>query len=108
MIGRARQVLPLVSAVLILAPHTLWSQGSAYLTGFVRDPSGASIPAASVVIKDDNTGVTHELKTTETGLYRSPALQPGDYELRVSAAGFQDSVIRGLEVLLGQPRSFDV
>ena len=108
MFGHARHVLVLVSALIVFTSHALWSQGSAYLTGFVRDPSGAVIPSATVVIKDDTTGLSIELKTTETGLYRSPALQPGDYELRVSAAGFQESVIRELSVLLGQPRSFDV
>ncbi|MEX2261410.1 MAG: carboxypeptidase regulatory-like domain-containing protein [Bryobacteraceae bacterium] len=108
MIGHVRLRLPLFIALLVLAPQCMWSQGSAYLTGFVRDPSGATIPAATVVIKDDQTGVAHELKTTETGIYRSPALQPGEYEVRASATGFQESVTRGLVVLLGQPRSFDI
>lgn len=86
----------------------LWSQGSAYLTGYLQDQSGAAIPNAAIVIKNENTGVTYDLKSTETGVYRSPALDPGSYELRASAPGFQDAVTRGISVLVGQPRGLDV
>jgi hypothetical protein len=94
--------------LLIAASTLLLAQGSAYLTGFVRDPSGAAVPSATVVIKNESTGETFNLETTETGVYRSPALDAGTYEIRVTAPGFQESVTRGVVLLLAQPRGLDV
>ena len=54
----------------------LWGQGTSYLTGFVVDPTQAAIADASVVIRNPSTGVRYDLKTTDTGVYRSPALPP--------------------------------
>ena len=85
-----RRVLPTLAVLLIAVSACLWSQGNAYLTGYVHDPTGATIPNASVTIENEGTGGVLELKTNETGVYRSPGLEPGNYEVRVIAAGFQE------------------
>src|SRR5262249_2067796 len=90
------------------AVNQSWGQGTAYITGFVTDPTQAAVAGARVAIKSDDTGTVYDLKTTETGVYRSPALPPGRYTVSVTATGFQDSVITGVDVLLGQPRTLDV
>ncbi len=105
------QILCLWAALFLLicvvSPQLL-GQGSAYLTGFIHDPSGAAVPTAEVVIREESTGQTFELKATETGVYRSPALESGTYEIRVTAPGFQVTVTRGVVVLLGQPQGVDI
>ena len=85
----------------------LWAQGTAYLTGFVRDPTGAAVVGANIAIQNTNTGGHWDLKTTDDGVYRSPALSPGEYQLTVTASGFQESVAKGVSVLLGQSRDLD-
>ena len=83
-------------------------QGSSYLTGFVRDSSGGLVPGATVVIKSENTGAEYNIVTTETGVYRSPALDPGSYDVTVQAKGFQTVVQHKVEIQVGQARGLDV
>ncbi len=105
----ARGWLWLIVAFLACGAMNLsWGQGTAYITGFVTDPTQAAVAGASVVVKSDDTGTVYDVKTTETGVYRSPALPPGKYSVNVTAAGFQDSVVTGVEVLLGQSRTLDI
>src|SRR2546429_201337 len=61
----------------------------ATIVGVVTDPSGASIPNASVKAVNTATNNTTETKTTSDGLYALPFLEPGVYRLEVAAPGFQ-------------------
>lgn len=98
----------IVFVLFALAITYSWGQGTSYLTGFVTDSSGAVVSNATVLIIDEGTGTRYELKTTETGLYRSPTLPPGMYDVDVKAGGFQETITKAVEVLVGQPRSLDV
>ena len=72
------------------------------ITGIVTDPTGNAIPAATVRIHDDNTGVDTNLSTNEVGLYTSPLLVLGTYTVTVEHAGFKAGVRSGIQVLGGQ------
>src|SRR5258708_39154867 len=61
----------------------------ASVQGTVTDPAGAVIPNASVEIRNAATGALRNLSTDEAGRWRDPVLPPGEYEIRVSASGFQ-------------------
>jgi hypothetical protein len=87
---------------------SLWAQGSAYLTGYVLDPSQAAMAKASVQIKNQVTGATFDLQTTDAGIYRSPALEPGTYSITVSMSGFRTSVTGDVTVEAGQPRNVNI
>jgi hypothetical protein len=104
----AQHVLWGTILTLCLMSAPLWSQGSAYLTGFISDSSGAAVAGATVVIRDVQTDSTYQLKSNETGLYRSPALRPSTFTITVNMQGFQESVTRDVELLVGQPRNVDV
>ena len=56
------------------------------LRGIVTDPSGAAIPAASVIVSGTNS--VRAVSTDETGRYTIAGLQPGHYSTQVHAAGF--------------------
>src|SRR5579863_1801298 len=60
----------------------------ANLSGTITDPSGAVVPNAQVAIKNVATGVVRTVTTNADGVYSAPNLQPGDYEVTASAAGF--------------------
>src|SRR5213593_3577523 len=102
--------------VLLRALLICWTaMGSAYaqtvgasLRGTVTDPSGAVIPRASVEIRSVETGATRALSTDEGGRWREPVLLPGEYELRVSAAGFQTVVRKGIHLAVGQDAVIDL
>jgi hypothetical protein len=64
------------------------------ITGFVKDPSGAVVPSAKVVIKSDATGEEHAVTADGSGHYTVPNLLPGMYTIRASASGFKEFVSR--------------
>src|SRR5258708_19272481 len=74
----------------------------ASLQGTVYDPSGAVVPQAEISIRNVDTGVVRTLMTDEGGRWREPVLLPGDYELRVSATGFQTVLRKGIHLAVGQ------
>jgi Cna protein B-type domain. len=61
----------------------------ATITGVVSDSSGASVPDATVKAVNIGTNEATEAKTNSSGLYTIPYLQPGNYNVEVTAPGFQ-------------------
>jgi hypothetical protein len=59
------------------------------ITGTVTDPSGAGVPNAQVMATNQATGSKQQVVTNSAGSYNLPDIQPGTYNLEVSAAGFQ-------------------
>ena len=70
------------------------AQSTATLAGTVTDPTGAVVPAASVVIKSLATGVERKAVTDDAGNYTAPSLQPGEYQVVVDAPGFSKYVVQ--------------
>ncbi len=68
-------------------------QVSATLIGTVTDPSGATVPNASVTATQVSTGIVRKVNTTSDGVYTIPYLAPGTYRVEIEAAGFK-KVIR--------------
>ena len=59
------------------------------ISGFVRDPSGATVPNAKVTVRSNNGGVERQTTTNESGYYVITNVPPGLYTMTVEAAGFQ-------------------
>ena len=62
---------------------------TASIRGTTKDPSGASIPGASVSITDVDRGTSQTTLADEEGRFAITALPPGQYVLTVEAAGFK-------------------
>lgn len=62
------------------------------ITGTVSDESGAVIPNATVVITNKATGAARTVTTNAEGLYSAPAMEVGEYEIRVEVQGFKTTV----------------
>ena len=96
---RSLLVLSLVAALLAFFGTPTFAQTSkGILAGVVRDTTGAVVPGATV--KATNTG-TQDVRTTKTsgdGSYRLDALQPGNYTISASQAGFTTAVTENLAV----------
>lgn len=61
----------------------------ATLLGQVTDATGAMVPNATVKATRVENNITTEVKTTANGFYTIPFLNPGEYTIEVSAAGFK-------------------
>ncbi len=81
---------------------------TATLKGAVTDESRAAVPGATVVARSTERGITRTVLTDSEGLYHIPFLQPGPYELRVEARGFDTAVARNVELTVGQIAIYDV
>jgi hypothetical protein len=78
------------------------------LSGTITDPSGAGIPQTQLTIKNVATGVERTISTNENGFYSAPNLLPGEYQLTISAKGFNTEVKSGFTINVGAREVFDL
>lgn len=88
--------------VLIACPYLLRAQSAGSLSGYVKDASGAVIPAAKVNVTLVERGTTFTANTNAEGFYNFPALEPGTYTLAVEKQGFRRFVQTGLILTVRQ------
>ena len=81
--------LALILSVCLLAAGTLLAQSDlGRISGFIKDPSGATIPNAKVTVQN-KSGVTRQTTTNESGYYTITNVPPGLYTVVAEAPGFQ-------------------
>src|SRR5713226_6217036 len=66
------------------------------LTGEVLDASGAAVVGATVIIRNVNTGIERTTTADSSGFWRTPSLVIGQYEVSVTAPGFEKVVQTGI------------
>jgi hypothetical protein len=101
----------LVLALVVCAfSNSAFAQGSGTtsLSGVVTDTGGGVIPGASVVVKNDATGVSYETVTSSSGAFSVPSLDPGTYTATVSLSGFKTAVVSNIRILTATPANIDV
>jgi Carboxypeptidase regulatory-like domain len=72
------------------------------LSGVVVDPSGATLPNATLVLDQPSTGFHTMVTSTAAGVYAFPDLQPGSYTLTVDAKGFATKIYNTVVVFAGR------
>jgi outer membrane receptor protein involved in Fe transport len=83
-------------------------EGTATLRGTIADPSGAVVPAATVSIVNQETGLNRRsATTTESGDYVFTSLTPGLYRITVEAANFKKSVKENVRLAVGETQEFN-
>src|SRR5687767_6097637 len=87
--------------ILLLTVGAAWAQGTAQLSGTVRDDSGAVLPGVTVTVTQTNTGLVRTTVTDETGGYLLTNLPTGPYRLEVMLQGFRTYVQTGIVLQVG-------
>jgi len=72
------------------------------IEGTVSDPSGRSVPKASVSIVNTGTNFTRDLTSDDEGRFRGLLLPLGNYTLTVKAPSFATLVRDGINLAVGQ------
>ena len=93
-----RSAALLLGCVAIAISATAQINGAGAISGTVADSSAAAIPGATVIAANIATGVKTSRTSTNAGLYILSPLQPGDYSLTISAAGFQTLIQKSIHV----------
>lgn len=77
----------------------LFGQGvSGRIEGVVQDPTKATVPNASLSVRNQDTGYTVQVTTSTDGVYVVPNIPSGSYALTVAAAGFKSAQTRDVIV----------
>jgi hypothetical protein len=77
------------------------AQGQDYrgrVQGRIVDSSAAVIAGATVILRNDATGVSSTRTTNESGLYLFDLVEPGKYTLTVDATGFGRFIQQNIDV----------
>jgi hypothetical protein len=78
------------------------------ILGTVIDPSGAAIPGAQVVVKNQGTGTTRTTTSGDAGTYQVPELPVGQYSVTVTKEGFESVTLGDVDVTVASERRVDV
>lgn len=104
--GKISQFL---ASTIILSGLALFGQTSrGTVTGLVLDQTGAAISTAQIELRNTATNIKRATISNEAALYRFDAVDPGSYEISVSATGFTTARVNRFEVAAGQVASVDV
>ena len=80
------RTLTLSAALLTATLHAQNPRGS--LRGTVQDATGARIPSAKIVAQLSGSSIQREAVSEDRGEFRIDDLQPGNYRITITAAGF--------------------
>ena len=97
------RAFPVYAAALVIAAGVALAQTNrGAIRGTVTDPSGAAVASVEVKARNQGTSIVTVSTTDGLGVYAFPNLAPGPYELTISHAGFKKSVIRSVELHVGE------
>ncbi len=77
------------------------------IVGKVTDPTGSSVPNASVRITNADTGITRLVLTGASGDFEVRSLNPGFYNVEVTAPNFQKQVVERIKLDVSQSVTLD-
>jgi hypothetical protein len=97
----------LVILILVIGLPALAQSGRGTITGIVKDPSGAVVPGAEIIITEKDTGVVTRTVSTDAGAYRAPYVPPGMYKITAALTGFKTAVADNIQVMVGQTVTVD-
>lgn len=91
--------------VIALLPTVLRAQSSsatAVIQGVANDASGAPIPGARIVVRNEGTGAERTTDADVNGHFSVSGLPIGTYTLRLEAAGFASATVKPFLLSVGQ------
>ncbi len=103
-----RQFVLLLAGVCLPAFPVFAQAVNATIVGTVTDSAGGLMPRTSVVVTETATGVSHSLKTNDSGNYTLPDLPPGTYSVSAEQTGFRREEKQGISLLVNSSVRVDL
>jgi Carboxypeptidase regulatory-like domain len=98
---RAFTLLAVAASILTPAVTSAQSTTDGAVGGTVYDAAGAGVPNASVVVHNVQTNAEATTTTDSNGFFRVIQVQPGGYDVTITAAGFSPFKAQGTTVAVG-------
>ena len=76
--------------------------------GLIKDPQGAVLASASVVLTNQGTKISRTTATNGSGEYNFTAIEPGLYTVSVTESGFKKTENKDISVETGATATIDV
>jgi len=105
---RLHRLISLTFLLMLACMPSARAQVSASIKGTVTDPSNAPVPSAAVKTRNLETGAIRSSITDDAGRYLVLSLPVGEYEIRVTKAGFQDAIRSGIHLVVGEEADVDL
>ena len=103
-----RRLFLAVLVILTLAAAANAQTFRGAINGTVTDPSGGSVPNATVKATESATGIDHTTTTTSDGAFAFQDIPLGLYKVTVTASGFPPYAVDRVEVSAGQIYTLNV
>jgi hypothetical protein len=105
---RVRVLGGVLSFLLVMASTAVAQQGTSEIRGKVVDDQGAAIPGATVVVRNQETGMFRETVSNADGTYFISGVVPGLYELTSELQGFRKYSRRDVRLEIGKTATLDI
>jgi Carboxypeptidase regulatory-like domain len=103
-----RHALPCLLLIVSLLPLKIVAQSTfGSIVGTVKDSSGAVIPGATVMLTNVGTAAQRTVVTDQHGDFSLVNLNPGKYQITVSAAGFEKTDFSDLDLQSRETKRVD-
>src|SRR5471030_1481667 len=79
-----------------------FAQSTATVQGTVTDPTSASVPNATITVRNQNTGEERTTQSDANGQYVVPSLPVGTYRIEVKSPGMQTTIASDLALEVGR------
>src|SRR6187549_2371203 len=103
-----KRIFSLFYALLFLPFIALAQEPFGSIEGTIKDPQGAVVQNATVTVRNIATNASRTVVSNDEGRYRILQLQPGNYEVKATAANFKQSVLESVTVQVGQIAAADI
>ncbi|MDP9039453.1 MAG: TonB-dependent receptor [Acidobacteriota bacterium] len=91
--------------------HPLAAQATsapAAISGTILDPSGAPLPGAVLLLREESSGVSRKLTSDAQGRFSVTGLAPGRYTVQVDAPGFMTALRTNLQPASGRTQDLSI
>jgi hypothetical protein len=103
-----RRVLSCVFAGVLFAVSAFAQQGTTEIKGKVVDQQNAAVPGATVVVKNQETGMFRQTVSNTDGTYFVGGILPGLYEVTAELQGFKKLGLKDIRLEIGKTSTVDL
>src|SRR5215207_4284683 len=105
---KVRVLSCLLGALLVCTSNAFAQQGTTEIRGKVVDTSNAAVPGASVVVRNEETGMFRETVSAADGTYFVGGIVPGSYEVIAELQGFKKLGMKNIRLEIGKTTTLDL